>query len=353
MPTGISWTDETWNPTKGCQQVSPGCRNCYAKHQAARIVRMAKGKPSKYDSLVKLGPHGDPCWTGEGLFDPEALALPLTWKAPRRIFVDSMSDLFYDVFTNDQIAAVFGVMAACPQHTFQVLTKRPKRMREWFAWANPIGLALLSRDPRLPVPRVMIEDAAMAALDGVVYGIPSWRDHRWPLPNVQLGISAENQDAADERIPDLLATPAAVRILSNEPLIGEIDLDRPRCDDRHHGQSEWVIADDGTPWCNECDAERSYGHWLHPDGGIDLVIAGCESGAEPRPCEVSWVRLQRDQCKEAGVPFFLKQANDATPEITTGPGSRRKRGGLIELPYLDGVQHADLGSTASVPLNRR
>jgi protein gp37 len=310
---------------------------------------MAKGKPTKYDSLVKLGPGGDPCWTGEGLFDTDALAMPLRWRAPRKIFVDSMSDLFFDAFTNEQIAAVFGVMAACPQHTFQVLTKRPKRMREWFAWANPTGRALLAR-PALP-PRELIENAALYALDGVVDSIPSrGLDNGWPLPNVWLGVSVENQDAAEERIPDLLATPAAVRFLSCEPLLGEVDLDLPRCDDRNHGPAEWCVADDGaTPWCVECDAERSYGHWLHPDG-IGWVIVGCESGAAARPLDSLWVRWLRNQCKHTGTAFFLKQMTEEGSRsddsgglctVLVGSGSKRKPGGVVEMPYLDGVQHLE------------
>jgi protein gp37 len=172
----------------------------------------------------------------------------------------------------------------------------------------------------------------------------------WPVPWIWNGVSVENQAAADERIPHLLATPAGLRFLSMEPLLEETDLNMPRCDDEHHGHAEWGVADDeATPWCIECDTERSYSHWLHPDGGIDWVIAGCESGPRARPCAPAWLRRIRDQCAEAEVPFFLKQATeegswagDAEYECTVlaGDNSKHKAGGVVELPYLDGVQHA-------------
>lgn len=365
--TQISWTDDTWNPIRGCSRVSEGCRNCYAERVAARFSgpgQPYEGLAHRNGDVIKLGGHpahdriahrGQ--WTGVVRLVPEHLADPLKWRKPRRIFVNSMSDLFHESLTNEQIAAVFGIMAACPQHIFQVLTKRAKRMREWFSWAAPMGRALLGRIPYPPTPRAMIEDAALSALNGVpgVYGIPRRQDSRWPLPNVELGTSVENQAAADQRVPDLIATEAAVHFVSCEPLIGEVDLDRPRCEDPNHGEAEWGLADDeATPWCNECDAERSYGHWLHLDGGIDWVIAGCESGPGARPCDVAWLRSLRDQCEAAGTAFFLKQATAATEirptghvpatydALRAGRGSKRKAGGVIELPYLDGVQHAAL-----------
>lgn len=334
--TEISWTDMSWNPVRGCSRVSEGCRHCYAEQQAARIVRMAKGRPSPYDGLVKLTAAGEPRWTGEVRLVPEHLADPLRWKKPRRVFVNSMSDLFHESLTNEQIAAVFGVMAAAPQHTFQILTKRARRMREWFEWAGRLTLDDLEAEAKLQAG----EDRDYVAVRG----------HTWPLPNVWLGISVENQEAADERIPELLRTPAAVRFLSCEPLLGPVDL----CHVQHRGRQ----------------GER-----------ISWVISGCESGPGARPCEVEWLRSLRDQCAAAGVPYFLKQAveesglefddicdecgererwyvhgpthasvwcgctsegpEDANwhPKVGAGDGSKRKAGGVIELPYLDGVQH--------------
>jgi protein gp37 len=343
--TAISWTDATWNPVRGCSRVSEGCRHCYAERVAARFC--GPGQP--YEGLVTLGrgvvrrnlgnTARDARWSGEVRMVTEHLADPLRWRKPRRIFVNSMSDLFHDSLTNEQIAAVFGVMAAAARrHTFQVLTKRARRMREWFAW--------MANEASDDFDEVCIcDEAGTDALAGhfdVCHlgtdGLP------WPLRNVWLGVSVENQTAADERIPELLATPAAIRFLSCEPLIGEVDLDKPRCNDPNHAET-WGFADDeATPWCPECDSELSYGHWLHLDGGIDWVIAGCESGPGARPCDVAWLRSLRDQCAAAGVPFFLKQALRVTdrgdPVVVVGPGSKRKASGVIELPYLDGVQHA-------------
>jgi protein gp37 len=325
--TGISWTDATWNPVRGCSRVSEGCRHCYAESIAARF----SGPGQPYEGLAKIGVRTGhhPKWTGEVRFIPEHLADPLRWRKPRRIFVNSMSDLFHEKLTNEQIAIIFGVMGAARQHTFQVLTKRARRMREWFEWA------LGSGGPDICELTCTALDAA-----GFERGCGSAFDHLedWPLPNVWLGVSVENQDAADDRIPHLLTTPAAVRFLSCEPLLGSVDLHAiqiPEVRDglrfsalqRHHddrfGQSDIVL---------------------------DWVIAGCESGRGARACEVGWLRFLRDQCATAGVPFFLKQAAvglgdlaSDKPEprpIDIGAGSKWKPGNVIELPYLDGVQHA-------------
>lgn len=208
MTTPIEWTDETWNPTDGCEVCSPGCANCYAMRFAGRFAK----KGERYHGLVSIAKNKRAIWTGESRLDAGKLAKPLHWKKPRRIFVNSMSDLFYEGFTNEQIAAVFGVMAACPQHTFQVLTKRAKRMREWFEWAGRLNLDEL-------------QYTAIQALRGTGAPLCS-RGTTWPLPNVWIGVSVEDQERADERIPELLRTPAAVRFLSCEPLLGELDLSR-------------------------------------------------------------------------------------------------------------------------------
>ncbi len=469
--TGISWTDATWNCVRGCTRVSAGCVNCYAEAQAARIVRMGRGKPTAYDKLVRVTAGGEARWTGEVRLVPEQLAWPLRKRKPLRIFVNSMSDLFHESLTNEQIAAVFGVMAACPQHTFQVLTKRARRMREWFEWLE----SKLDDDVR-PYDAIMAETTRVIAQD------PAWKrylldnDQRedecfepWPLPNVWLGVSVENQAAADERIPELLQTPAAIRFLSCEPLIGPVDLKGwgdqapspvgaapeswaefvwpewvpgeqrrqiegfwsasdgrgPRAWLRDHvvqqvpatgaritcavSKDGWakvnkmatsgasgrylhswnnigrIITDDGQTVCASGGSGSGWlSKWLDKDGEyrskLHWVIAGCESGDNARPCDVDWLRSLRDQCDKADVAFFLKQAvqqddieevcehcrervryhvcgpsdtlcscactvegpeaADWHPPLGFGDGSRRKPGGLIELPYLDGVQHA-------------
>ena len=245
--TAIEWADETWPITRGCTRVSAGCQHCYAEAQAARIVRMGKGAPTKYDGLVKLvtrdvrqfklvdgQPTGDfrtvqrtePRWTGTARFCPEELATPLRQRKGRRIFVSSMSDLFHDDITNEQLAAVFGVMAACPQHVFMVLTKRARRMREWFAWVSAQRLG-----GELMRPTAVSNQAVYRFMPGdngehEMYRRAAWLQTPcpWPLPNVMLGVSVENQDAAVERIPYLQRTPAALHWISAEPLLGPIDL---------------------------------------------------------------------------------------------------------------------------------
>lgn len=376
--TGISWTDATWNPVRGCSRVSEGCRHCYAETMAVRIVRMGKGKPTPYDGLVNGAAHINAArWTGKVVLDAAKLAAPLGWRKPRRIFVNSMSDLFHESLTNEQIAAVFGVMAAAPRHTFQCLTKRSARMREWFAWAAEQGDDLMVHAGAPPDGVGAPAAACAIILDkfGEDCGDVLTRDQErvamnaaWPLPNVWLGVSVENQAAADDRIPDLLATPAAVRFLSCEPLIGPLDLENVRHSFGHSpsGESYEVASclegDDGFG----LNAARNR---------IDWLIAGCESGPGARPCDAEWLRSLRDQCVAAGTAFFLKQAAETKstcphcggrdiatipgygslamwtcrcsppspghiPAVAQGDGSRRKPGGVIELPYLDGVQHA-------------
>ena len=335
--TAISWTHRpgtrgrSWNPIKGCSRVSEGCRHCYAERQAARIVRM-QGESSVYAPLIRtvrrMGAYGEEVvdlWAGKAILDSKTLVQPLRWRAPSTVFANSMSDMFHESLTNEQIAAVFGVMAACQQHTFIVLTKRAKRMRKWFAWAV-VFMQQCARNYGADIPLHLIDGMYKA----------------WPLSNVWIGVSVENQAAADERIPDLLATPAAVRLLSCEPLLGPVDLRTVQ-----HDREFEVNALTGDHGVNRPLEGRA--------PGINWVIAGCESGPDARPCDVVWLRSLRDQCKESSVPFYLKQANsrDWVPMIEHGPcawyptkgpitagmDSYRKAGGVIECPYLDGVQH--------------
>jgi len=238
--TGIEWTDATWNPTTGCDRVSPGCDHCYAMTLAKRLKAMGSSRYQRDGNPVTSGP-------GFGVTEhPAALDQPLRWKRPRRIFVNSMSDLFHDEISDEYIARVFAVMALAPQHTFQVLTKRHGRMRSLLR-------SVTFHD-------AMVDAAsARGAKDLIV----------WPLPNVWLGVSVENQQWADIRIPALLDTPAAVRFLSCEPLLGPVDL-RTSC--------------------------------------LDWVIVGGESGRGARPMDLDWVRSLRDQCTSTvGVSFFYKQ----------------------------------------------
>lgn len=242
--TAIEWTDETWNPTTGCSRVSEGCRHCYIERTPPfRMHGRQLGDP------VQL--HRD------------RLSQPIDgWKKPRRIFVNSLSDLFHDEVPDDFIKEVFSVMAIAYHHSFQVLTKRPARMR-----------ALLS---------------SWNAEDMYDYwhafsGAPR-EVQAWPLPNVWLGVSVEDQQAADGRIPLLLQTPAAVRWLSAEPLLGPVQLG---C------AGEFFDYGCGV---NESGEPRI--HW---------VVVGGESGPKARVCDIAWIRSIVGQCKLAGVPCFVKQ----------------------------------------------
>ncbi len=190
--TGISWTDSTWNPLRGCTRVSEGCRNCYAETIAARFSDL--GQP--YYGIAERGRPGSK-WTGEIMLVETALDQPLRWKRPRRIFVNSMSDLFHIRVKLIWVDHIFGVMALSHQHIFQILTKRPEFMLNYVTACSP----------------------------GI--NAPHFAREQWPLPNVWLGVSVENRAAALERIPLLQKTPAAKRFLSIEPLLedlGQIDL---------------------------------------------------------------------------------------------------------------------------------
>ncbi len=309
---GIAWTDETWNPIRGCSRVSEGCRNCYAEKVAARF----SGPGLPYEGLVEFGTKGAR-WIGTTRFVTEHLADPLRWKRPRRVFVNSMSDLFHESISNEQIAAIFGVMAAAPQHTFQVLTKRPERMREWFRWVEAELLDGGDAEVR----------QCIGAADRLVDRATHVTYPAWPLRNVWVGVSVENQETADERVPHLLATPAAVRWVSYEPALGPVNFDLPRCGTC--GESSNCVSDDGgTPWCSEHDEECSSGHWLDftsEDGtrandGITWIVVGGESGSGARPFDLAWARSVVEQCRDAGTAVFVKQLGALPVEEGVDPG---------------------------------
>lgn len=239
MGTGIEWTDETWNPVVGCERVSPGCDHCYAIGVAHRAMQ-----PAHIGLTVKR--RGEPTdWTGVVRCLPERLDTPLRWRRPRRVFVNSMSDLFHPDVPDTFIGGVWDAMARARQHTFQVLTKRPQRMSRYLS---------------------------------VMYAAGVWRrhDYLWcgptelPLPNVWIGTSIESRRYA-WRAEHLRETPAAIRFLSVEPMLGHLG----------------------------CDLESLDGiHW---------VIVGAESGPGARPMDLEWARALRDRCTEEGVAFFVKQ----------------------------------------------
>lgn len=284
--TAIQWTDAVWNPVTGCTKVSEGCRHCYAETVAERFW----GK--QYPPITLHVAGGNAQHLRRRFTDvqchPGRLAEPLGWRKPRRVFVNSMSDLFHEAVPDSFLDQVFAVMAFVPQHTFQVLTKRPERMQEYFREGpgHCARLRVFAAAARFPGARL---DQVMATVRSVD-GPPAW-----PLSNVWLGVSCEDQATADQRIPLLLQTPAAVRFVSAEPLLEPIDL---RYLQPHEPPVE-IDALSGTH-----GVQRPHRGKNAP---LDWVIIGGESGAGARPCDVAWIRSLRDQCKAAEVPCFVKQ----------------------------------------------
>lgn len=271
--TGIVWTDETWNPVTGCTKVSQGCKHCYAERDWHRLQHL-------------------PRFAGRAFTDvachPERLDQPLRWAKPRRIFVNSMSDLFHEDVPTGFIDEVFAVIALAKQHKFQILTKRPQRMLDY--------CKTLGRHHE--TDRVSIAAKRISNETGF-----SWRmrDEGWCLPNVWLGVSVEDQATADQRIPILLDTPSAVRWVSAEPLLGDIRLGSWL----QRSPSEAFVAGKVT---SNMPAWTRIG-----STALDWVVVGGESGPKARPMHPDWVRSLRDQCAAAVVPFLLKQWGEWAP----------------------------------------
>lgn len=275
--TNIEWTGETWNPTVGCSLKSAGCTRCYAMQMAARIERMGGKAGRKYRGLTKTV-NGNAVWTGVVRLDPASLPIPLKWRKPRLIFVDSMSDLFHEALSWADIDQVLAIMALCGgRHVFQVLTKRPDRMRDYL------------NDPatrsRVELRAEMIE--------------PGFKIGAWPLQHVWYGTSIENQASAIARLPILLDVRAAVRFVSIEPLLRPVEL----------GKAVPSSA-------------------LKPSGssGLDWMIVGGESGPDSRPMHPDWARALRDEAVNLGIPLFFKQHGQFAEH---NPGGKRQRIGLM------------------------
>ena len=292
---GIAWTDETWNPVRGCSRVSQGCVTCYAERVAARF----SGPGQPYEGLANLTPSG-PRWTGKVEMVEGHLLDPLRWKRPRRVFVNSMADLFHEGLADADLDRIFAVMALAQDHTFQCLTKRPERILRYLSdgdlfarlravcngpcgCAHCLNLVSHARRGRGPGRRIAL-----------------------PLPNCWLGVSVEAQATADERIPLLLKTPAAVRFISAEPLLGPISL-------RWAKWQPWKSAPGSVN--NEYDGLRR----------LDWVIVGGESGPEARPMQIEWAQSLQQQCANAGVSFFMKQLDGKRKAMTDFPESLRVR----------------------------
>jgi protein gp37 len=264
--TKIEWAEKVWNPVVGCTKISPGCQNCYAERMAARLENIAykTGNQKLHDKYYPtINCNGT--WTGKVSLCPDALDEPLRWKKPSRIFVCSMGDLFHEDVPFGFISKVFATMWVAEWHTFLVLTKRPERMRE-FICEYP--------------PEFIIENE--------------------PSKNIWLGVTAENQEQADKRIPILLQIPAAVRFVSVEPMLGPVDL---LSNDYLGGCINCEVCLDNPKTCINRAQDRK----------IDWVICGGESGPGARPMHRDWARELRDQCKAAGVPFLFKQWGEYAP----------------------------------------
>lgn len=315
--TAIEWTHrpgtkgETWNPIRArhretgkvgwhCETVSDGCRNCYAAAQNLNSRNLAFGTGLPY----KPGHREDL----DIFVDDRTLEAPLRWRAPRTIFVCSMTDAFAPFVTDDMLDRIFAVAVLCPQHVFIFVTKRAARMRSYVADEDAaIVVATEARSGRYKVD--------------IRHGVARWEGGRgrpvraqWPLPNVWLLVSCEDQETANERVPELLATPAAVRGVSAEPLLGPIDFERIKIDSTDAKGRKVKILDPfdafrGMTWA-EMRAGPYAGQRLYsgmPGAKLDWIIAGGESGPDARPMHPDWARSIRDQCEAARVPFFFKQ----------------------------------------------
>jgi len=314
--TKIDWCDTVWNQVTGCLPVSAGYDNCYASRMAKRLAGRC-GYPA--DDPFKV------------TFHPDKLELPMTWKKSRRIFVNSMGYLFHEDVEFSAIDQIMAYIALCPQHTFMVLTKRPEIMKKYFLTKD--------RDERIGWQAHNICENTKHELDysianalihgpGKVSNLPDNiappHPNLWPLPNLWLGVSVENQETADERIPILLDTPAAHRLISCEPLLGVLNLRNYlalfKCGAwgchamlfenelvyHYKDDDDYDDQEIGVPKCPYCDSDAFTTSDSYPDDTIDWLVCGGETGPNARPCHPDWVRGLRDQCQAAQVPFFFK-----------------------------------------------
>jgi protein gp37 len=284
----IEWTEHTWNPIVGCSIVSPGCTNCYAMKMARRIEAM--GVVNHYNGCTKVV-NGNAVWTGKlALASDDILLQPLRRKKPTTYFVNSMGDLFHEDAPDEWIDLTLAIGALCPQHTLQILTKRADRMRAYMT--TPHRKRIIA-ERAMDVANKLAHVAGHRARPSLDHFSACFAGSG-PFPNIWLGVSTERQQEADERIPHLLQTPAAVRFISAEPLLGPINLldTIARWQDSPETQRAWVDGRSAT----------RVGEQL-----INWVIVGGESGPAARPMHPAWARSLRDQCEVAGVKFFFKQ----------------------------------------------
>lgn len=303
--SNIQWTQITWNNVTGCVKVSPGCKGCYAKREWPRFAHL-------------------PAYVGRAFEDvathPDRLGLPFRHAAPKRIFVNSMSDQFEDRVPFEFLDRVFAVMALNPQHTFQILTKRPERMRAYFAAVTAEGdtktrVAAIYANLLTAVPE-LVGEVSPKKLPKPGSALPAW-----PLPNVWLGVSAEDQEHLDLRVPILLDTPAAVRWVSLEPLLAAVSF----------RWAKWEpFKKAGVN--NEYDGLRR----------LDWIVVGGESGPNARPMALEWVETIHTQCTEAGVAFLFKQWGEWVPGDVPD-----EAGGRSRTPWPNGTVSTRVGTRAA------
>lgn len=331
LHTSIEWTDWTWNLGGGCTEVGPDCANCYAK----RLIATRLKHQPRYRGLASMV-NGKPRWSNEVRFFEDRLEQPLRHRLPSRIFVNALTDLFHPGYHDEEIAQAIATIALAHWHTFQLLTKHPDRMRGLFSsqlfreLVNPFveELAFKLTDPH----NRRTDDLRATAPDVL-------DDEDWPLPNLHCGTSAGNQDCLEERLPHLLRTPATLRFLSLEPLLGLIDLTG-----HLYGRAQPC---DGCPKDADCSCGFSTRGALG-EPAIDWVIVGGESGDRARPCAVEWIRSIVAQCRDARVPVFVKQlGSQAYDENGNDIGLGDRKGGemsewpedlrIREFPHVETV----------------
>jgi protein gp37 len=343
--TGISWASldgnpkngATWNPIVGCSIKSAACTHCYAMGVANRLL----DKPgSHYEGTTKRV-NGNAVWTGKVALAPEEIMLrPLRWSRPRGIFVNSMGDVFHEDVPDEWVTQAFVVMALANQHTFYILTKRPERMRAWMTAHNRAGeMKAVIRANVLRQPARLGFRKYDGTFDEVLDALP------WPLANVWMGVTAEDQDRAVERIPVLLQTPAARRFVSIEPMLGEMDLRRLTVEPGVHLDALGYYGQSSDAGETSLDFPAALGRYPYKSPRLDWVLVGGESGDRKkiRVMRPDWARKIRDQCVEAGVAYFFKQWG----EYVTG----RADGDVF---HVDGKTHGQLGlSEAGVKVAMR
>ncbi len=352
--TSIQWTDRVWNPCTGCAKVSPGCAHCYAETIAERFWKTQYPPDVHCDDGTDVLRHRR---FTDVQCHPARLEDPLRWRKPSRVFVNSMSDLFHPDVPFEFVAAVFAVMAYCERHIFQILTKRADRMLAFMEWVNaPEGSESFTElygekaGQRITLARMHRVDPSTtlrfheSTSDGIDLDACLHNRDVWPLPNVWLGVSVENQHFADERIPLLLQTPAAIRFLSAEPLLDQIDIVRfltAGDSDNPHGGSEHSRTDGDVPAARVAALQQQRPRWDkstgHEQGDqeaerpavgkrcLDWVICGGESGPKARPCDIEWIRSVVAQCRAARVACFVKQlgTRPAQRTVTGAPDAMR------------------------------